>query len=50
MQDGPDTRKSQDDRQPHQLTLNPVDGGLSEQRVGHLGEQLIRNWHTFVSM
>lgn len=37
------------DPQPHQLTLDPVDGGLSEQRVGHLGEQLIRNRHMFVS-
>ena len=27
--------------------LEAVDRGLGEQRVGHLGEELIWNWHTF---
>ena len=30
--------------------LQPVDGGLGEQRVRELAEPFIWNWHTFVDV
>ena len=30
--------------------VEPIDRGLGEERVGHLGEHLIWKWHRFVGV